>query len=158
MHISVNLHICTADDHDLDIANDVGRSSHGIVRVKKTLAGAYEVLSATMCLRASKLTANESKRQYTSPDNRHSSSAMSILGTVMGMTDEVCHQFFQPSSLLLTLTTPGYQTSTNDSRTSQKRDTSPNIRCSTTCRLASSFAITISARLFPKAQSRTTPF
>jgi len=83
--------LCIEDPQDT--ANDVSRGSYGIMKVKKTLAGAFEVLSSTMCVRAGQIKPRRSARhnnfRSSSPeDGPFYDEAMSILGSVMGMTDE----------------------------------------------------------------------
>lgn len=64
-----------------DPMNDVSGGSYGFVRVRQTLQGAFEVLSAALCLRGSALL----DRTY----DPQTSAEMSILGSIMGVTPEV---------------------------------------------------------------------
>ena len=67
-----------------DPMNDVSGGSYGFMRVRHTLQGAFEVLSAALCLRGSALL----ERRHDSYDGR-SSDEMSLLGSIMGVTPEV---------------------------------------------------------------------
>ncbi|KAF8323340.1 Nucleotidyltransferase [Clavulina sp. PMI_390] len=64
-----------------DPMNDVSGGSYGFMRVRHTLQGAFEVLSAELCLRGSAL--------LDRLPSAKSASGMSILGKIMGVTHEV---------------------------------------------------------------------
>lgn len=65
-----------------DTINDVSGGSYGFVKVRQTLQGAFEVLSAALCLRGSEII--ERRDLFD-----RSSAGLSILGSVMGVTSEV---------------------------------------------------------------------
>jgi non-canonical poly(A) RNA polymerase PAPD5/7 len=69
-------------------ANDISRGSYGIMRVRQTLAGAYEIMMASAYQRAENLRARRSGR-YTSLRNDHTTrEEWSVLASVMGVTQE----------------------------------------------------------------------
>jgi len=67
-----------------DPMNDVSGGSYGFMKVRHTLAGAFEVLGAALCLRGSALL----ERRY-DPNDERSADEMSLLGSIMGVTPEV---------------------------------------------------------------------
>jgi non-canonical poly(A) RNA polymerase PAPD5/7 len=80
--------------HSLRAANDVSGGSHNIIRVRQTLAGAFDVLSATLCHRASHFEARRnpdfvplSGDALPNADaDARSPLSQSILGSIVGMS------------------------------------------------------------------------
>lgn len=72
----------------LSIANDISKGTYGIAKVRATLAGAHGILTASAYLHAGYI---ESRRQRRNVSLRqpHNPEEMSILSTVMGVTQEV---------------------------------------------------------------------
>lgn len=64
-----------------DPSNDVSGGSYGFARVRQTMQGAFEVLSAALCVRGAALL----ERTY----RPQSSAEQSILGSIMGVTPQV---------------------------------------------------------------------
>jgi non-canonical poly(A) RNA polymerase PAPD5/7 len=69
-----------------DFTNDVSSGSFGLTRIRQTFSGAFEVLSAALCLRGSELLEMDRRRVNF---NKKSSAEMSLLGSIMGVTQEV---------------------------------------------------------------------
>jgi non-canonical poly(A) RNA polymerase PAPD5/7 len=76
-------------------ANDISRGSHGILRVKSTFSGAYEVLTSRLYIRAEGIARRRSAggashKRFDERDGRGEDvSEMSILVGIMGVTAEV---------------------------------------------------------------------
>ena len=76
---------------DIIVANDISRNSYNILRVRKTLAGAHEVLTSSALLRA-RVLMSKVRGEYTnlrSKSDRTELDHSSILGSVVGVTQEV---------------------------------------------------------------------
>ncbi|KAF9512789.1 hypothetical protein BS47DRAFT_1393947 [Hydnum rufescens UP504] len=77
-----------------DLTNDVSSGSFAIHRVRQTLLGAYEILSATLCLRGTELLSKHSGSYRSISEGENASGAkrttdqMSLLGSIMGITQE----------------------------------------------------------------------
>jgi non-canonical poly(A) RNA polymerase PAPD5/7 len=70
-------------------ANDISKSSFNIPRIRKTMAGAHEVLVA-VALTRSRILISKARGEYTNLRGRaREDDAQSILGSVMGVTQEV---------------------------------------------------------------------
>ena len=80
--------LCIEDPQDP--ASDVSSGSFALSKIKGTLGGAFEVLSAALCLRGTEL---DSKRRGTyyslRNDDARDPVEMSLLGSIMGITQEV---------------------------------------------------------------------
>lgn len=74
---------------DLFVANDISKSSYGIIRVRSTFAGAYEVLTSRLYIRASEIVSRRSGRPRDSGIGKGNDGQMSILIGIMGVTDDV---------------------------------------------------------------------
>lgn len=70
-----------------DPNNDISGGSYGFPKVRQTFNGAFEVLSAALCLRGSEI------MERSIPADR-GADEMSLLGSIMGVTPEVCTTFF----------------------------------------------------------------
>lgn len=68
------------------LANDVARSSHGILRVRSTFGGAYEVLTSRLYIRADEMARSRHDKKHT---RFIDSDKSSILVGIMGVTPEV---------------------------------------------------------------------
>jgi hypothetical protein len=75
--------------HDDLIANDISKGSYGFHKVKTALAGAHSILTSTAYLRAGIINARRSG-QSVHLRSRYETDDLSILSTVMGITQEVC--------------------------------------------------------------------
>lgn len=84
--------LCIEDPQDP--ASDVSSGSFALSKIKRTLAGAFEVLSAALCLRGTEL---DSKKRGTCCSVRGDDAGgasrdpveISLLGSIMGITQEV---------------------------------------------------------------------
>ncbi|KAL7416891.1 hypothetical protein BDY24DRAFT_378617 [Mrakia frigida] len=72
-----------------DPTNDISRSSYGIIRVRSTFAGAYEVLTSRLYIRAAEIVSRRSGRHGRLSIGRGDDGAMSILIGIMGVSPEV---------------------------------------------------------------------
>ncbi|CED83933.1 DNA polymerase sigma [Phaffia rhodozyma] len=72
-----------------DQTNDVARSSHGILRVRSTFGGAYEVLTSRLYIRADEMARSRHGQRHLRFTN---SDEASILMGIMGVTPEVAKQ------------------------------------------------------------------
>ncbi|EMD38132.1 hypothetical protein CERSUDRAFT_49354 [Gelatoporia subvermispora B] len=72
-----------------DPSNDISRGSYGIMKVRATLAGAHNIMLAAAYVQAGILSARREGR-YVNLRDISSSEEMSILASVMGVTQEVC--------------------------------------------------------------------
>ncbi len=70
------------------IANDISRGTYGIAKVRTTLAGAYNIMAAAMYMHATYISARRERRYVRLQDRVHPED-MSILSSVMGVTQEV---------------------------------------------------------------------
>lgn len=84
---------------DHESANDISKNSFNMFRVRKTLAGAHEILSATAFMRGRILTAKE-RGEYINLGGslRKTYDNPSILSSVMGVTQEVRGLLVVPTS------------------------------------------------------------
>jgi non-canonical poly(A) RNA polymerase PAPD5/7 len=78
--------LCIEDPQDR--SNDVSKGTHGITRVRQTLAGAYEILVTTLQQRASILEAKRHGR-HVSLTKDPNSAALSILSSITGIPPSV---------------------------------------------------------------------
>lgn len=69
-------------------ANDISRGSFAIAKVRTTLAGAFAMLTSTAYQRKEEISARRDRRHYPLHGKKDPES-MSILSTVMGVTQEV---------------------------------------------------------------------
>lgn len=69
-------------------ANDISRGSFGIAKVRTTLAGAHSIMTAAAYVHASYISARREGR-YVQLSSRKNPEDMSILASVMGVTQEV---------------------------------------------------------------------
>lgn len=69
-------------------ANDISRGSFGIVKVRTTLAGAHSIMTAAAYVHASYINAHREGR-YVQLSSHKNPEDMSILASVMGVTQEV---------------------------------------------------------------------
>ena len=78
-----------------DPTNDISSGSFAIQRVRQTLLGAYEILSATLCLRGTELLSRHSGSYRSISEGEYARGVkrtpdqMSLLGSIMGVTQEV---------------------------------------------------------------------
>ncbi|KAK2463866.1 hypothetical protein APHAL10511_004171 [Amanita phalloides] len=70
-----------------DSSNDISKGSYGFQRVRTVLAGAHGILTSTAYLMAGLLNSRHNSRSYRLRD-RYEAHDMSILSTVMGVTQE----------------------------------------------------------------------
>lgn len=77
----------------VSIANDVSKNSFNMPRVRKTLAGAHEILTATAFMRCRVLMSNPRFRG--GHRNSHYSQEESILSCVLSVTPEVGLIYFK---------------------------------------------------------------
>ncbi|EGN95678.1 hypothetical protein SERLA73DRAFT_60289 [Serpula lacrymans var. lacrymans S7.3] len=69
-------------------SNDISKGSFGIAKVRQTLAGAHGIMTSTSFLRAGILGSRREGRSY-SLRNNHYPEDMSILSSILGVTQEV---------------------------------------------------------------------
>lgn len=74
----------------MGIANDISRGSYGIAKVRQTFSGAYEIMKATAYIRAGILNSRREGRNYPLRQG-YDPGDMSILSTILGVTQEVCY-------------------------------------------------------------------
>lgn len=72
------------------VANDISSGSYNFQMVRKNLAGAHEILMATIYLRAGILEARREGRAVRFRDH-YEPGDMSILSSVLGVTQEASH-------------------------------------------------------------------
>jgi hypothetical protein len=91
---------------DLVLANDISRSSFNIPRIRRTMAGAHEVLTA-VALTRSRILISKAQGEYTnlrgSRNGTHEDDHQSILGSVMGVTQEVINRMMDAVACLILL-------------------------------------------------------
>lgn len=80
-----------------DPTNDISGGSYGFARVRQSLQGGFEMLSAALCIRGTELL----ERRH---DGDNSPARMSLLGSIMGITQEasVPSSFWSSLSNVLT--------------------------------------------------------
>jgi non-canonical poly(A) RNA polymerase PAPD5/7 len=77
----------------VSLANDISSGSYNFQNVKRNLAGAHEILMATIYLRAGILEARRDGQSF-SLRTRYEPGDMSILSSVLGVTQEASTRKF----------------------------------------------------------------
>lgn len=106
-----------------DPTNDVSSGSYGFQRVKGTLGGAFELLSAALCLRGSELEDKEKSRKL----GRKSPAELSLLSSIMGITQDVGTYIFLCQALKFMTSSPDRIQKTHCLRTIQPGRPSSNL-------------------------------